>query len=184
MKHGYRKKSIWYKERITDPRQIISDFFIYSELEFYRKTIRQVVRVASSKRIWTTSEPGELVDEFKWLESVINAAYILNKKGKREFPKVAPVAGTEIRQNFTPRFLTGKEYGNPYRVFKRFFRYRSIAVWKQELQGLLDHCIRSTSIMEEEDKEVDIIGLYVYLTKLVEAAYLIELRDNYGGGAK
>ena len=35
--------------------------------------------------------------------------------------------------------------------------------------------------MEEEDKEVDIIGLYVYLTKLVEAAYLIELRENYGG---
>ena len=179
MKHGYRKTSIWYKERITDPRQIISDFFIYSELEFYRKTIRQVVRVASSKRIWTKSEPGELVDEFKWLESVINAAYILNKKGKREFPKVAPVAVTDIRQNFTPRFLTVKEYGNPYRVFKRFFRYRSIGSWKQELQGLLDHCIRSTSIMEEEDKEVDIIGLYVYLTKLVEAAYLIEMRENY-----
>jgi hypothetical protein len=25
--------------------------------------------------------------------------------------------------------------------------------------------------MEEEDKEVDIIGLYVYLTKLVEAGF-------------
>lgn len=58
MKDNYRKSSIWYKERITDPRQIISDFFIYSELEFYRKTIRQVIRVASSKRIWTKSEPG------------------------------------------------------------------------------------------------------------------------------
>lgn len=166
MKHGYRKKSIWYKERITDPRQIISEFFIYSDLEFYRKTIRQVVRLVSSKRIWTKSEPGELVDEFKWLESVINAAV------------------SEIRQNFTPSFLTVKEYGNPYRVFKRFFRCRSLGNWKQELQGLLDHCIRSTSIMEEEEKAVEIIGLYFYLTKMVEAGYLIELREKVGGGAK
>lgn len=138
--------------------------------------------MASSKRIWTKSEPGELVDEFKWLGSVINAAYILIKKGKRELHKVAPVAVSKIRQNFTPQFLTAKEYGNPYRVFKRFFRYRSIGSWKQELQGLLDHCIRSTSIMEEEDKEVDIIGLYVYLTKLMEAAYLIDLLANYESG--
>jgi hypothetical protein len=184
MKHDYRKTSIWYKERIVDPRQIIRDFFIYSDLAFYRKTIKQVIRVASSNRIWTKSEPGELVDEFKWLESVINAAYILNKKGKREFPKVAPVIGSESRRDFIPRFLTAKEYGNPYLVFRRFFAFRSLASWKQELQALLDHCIRSTSI-REEDKEVDIIGLYVYLTKLVEAAYLIELRENYGeGGVK
>ena len=167
-----------------DPRQIIRDFFIYSDLAFYRKTIRQVVRVASSHRIWTKSEPGELVDEFKLLESVINAAYILNKKGKREFPKVAPVAGAESRQDFIPRFLTGKEYGNPYRVFRRFFAFRSLAGWKEVMQALLDHCIRSSSIMEEEHKEVDIIGLYVYLTKLVEAAYLIELRGIYGGGER
>ena len=181
MKQDYRKTSVWYKERIVDPRQLIRDFFIYSDLAFYRKTIKQVIRVASSNQIWTKSEPGELVDEFKWLESVINAAYILKKKGVQDLSKVAPVVGSESRRDFIPRFLTVKEYGNPYRVFRRFFAFRSLASWKQELQGLLDHCIRPTSI-REKDKEVDVIGLYVYLTKLVEAAYLIDVREKYGGG--
>lgn len=67
------------------------------------------------------------------------------------------------------------------RVFKRFFRFQEITNWKEQLQLLMDYSLRSMNLLELED--IRPLSLYFQLTKLVEAAHLIDVREvNHVGG--
>ena len=69
-----------------------------------------------------------------------------------------------------------------YLTFKRFFKYLSLQACKQELQDLLEYALVETSLTQA-GIEKDMLPLYFHLSKLVEAAHLIDVREvNHIGG--
>ena len=196
MKHDYLETSLWYREEIADPYQTIAELFAAADIAFYRKTIKGVVQAACSCRIWRKDNPGDLLYEFKLFESVINAAYLINKEKKTSPLTIShkdmfnPNLYVGWHSNNTeweyfPRLLSFKEFSNPYLVFKRFFKHLKIYQWKQELSYLLDYALVKTSLFEA-GVEIDTFSIYFHLTKLVEAAHLIDVREisHIGGRIK
>lgn len=192
MKHEYLKTSVWFKDKITDPYQIIAAFFDAADIAHHRKIIRNILQVACSERCWEKQEQGHLLYEFSLLESVINAAWVLDQEKKKDPLLINPEDvfnpnlfvgwhGKLTKWDFLPRSLSYKEFANPYRVFKRFFRFQDITHWKEQLQLLMDYSLRSMNLLELED--IRPLSLYFQLTKLVEAAHLIDVREvNHVGG--
>jgi hypothetical protein len=68
--NDYLESSLWYKEPITDPNQVIAEFFTAACLKDYRKRIKAVLKAASEKHVWPKKNPGALLYYFKMIESV------------------------------------------------------------------------------------------------------------------
>ena len=185
--HDYLKTSIWYKEEITDPYEVISEFFHDSDLAAHREMTAEMLLAAHSERVYDLTTPGDLLLQFKFIESVINAAYLINKEEKESPLKIEksdvfnPNLFCSWHKNLTewdffPRELSLKEYVNPYLAFKRFFKYMKLPEWKEVLQEILDYALASDSICETVLK-IDTLSIYFQLSKLIEAAHLIDVRE-------
>ena len=79
----YLATSLWYKEEITDPYQTIEEFFFAADVVSHKKTIKAAISAALSDHICNKRNPGDLLYDFKLLESVVNAAYLINKEKKK-----------------------------------------------------------------------------------------------------
>ena len=191
--YDYIDTSIWYKNVITDPYQTIAEFFTAADLAYYRRTIKRAINVASSDKVWNKTSPGDLLWFFERLESAINAAYLINKEKKKSplsigkddlfNPNLFCSWHADLTAwDFFPRSLSLKEYIDPYLVFKRFFKYLSLAEWKRELHDIVEYALVETSF-SEACIDFDTLPIYFHLTKLVEAAHLIDVREitNIGG---
>lgn len=194
--HEYLETSVWYRDEISDPYQVIAEFFSQADVVSHRKIIRDTIRAACSDRICNKKNPGGVLFDFKILESIINAAYLLSKE-KRESPLSISrdslfdpnlYCGWHAGLNewdFFPRMLSLKEYINPYLVFERFFKYLTLGEWKRELEDLVEYALARTSLWEA-GIDLDVLSIYLHLTKLVEAAHLIDVREitHIGGYIK
>src|SRR5437899_343690 len=83
MKHDYLETSLWFKERITDPYQTIAGLFSAADIACYRKMIKDLVKTACSRGTWKKTTPGDLLYQLGLVESLINAAFLINKEKKR-----------------------------------------------------------------------------------------------------
>jgi len=94
----------------------------------------------------------------------------------------ACIPGTHPGTDYFPRMLSLKEYSDPYVVFKRFFKFLSLAEWKRELNDILEYALVTTSFWDA-GIEANSLSIFIHLTKLVEAVHLIDVREiNHIGG--
>lgn len=198
MKHNddYRSSSIWYREKIKDPYQVIAEFFSCASISSHRKTIKDVLISISKNSQYSKDSPGDLLFEFKLIESVINSAYLINQT-KAESPLEISPAGALNKNLYCgrhsdisewedfPRSLSLKEYINPYLVFRQFFKYRKLKEWKKDMEEILEFALAESSYIEG-GLTFDVLSIYVHLTKLIEAAHLIDVREitHVGGHLK
>ena len=193
----YLDTSIWFKEKITDPYQTFAEFFSAADLVSHKRTVYDALRAANSNRIYDKRNPGDLLFSLGLLESVINAAYLHNK-GKNKSPLSIDVnsafdpnlfrgwlGGDLTDWDYFPRILSLKEYKNPYIVFKRFFKFQDLANWMTDFRTIAEYALVKTSL-SEGCIDMDILSIYLYLTKLIEAAHLIDVREitHIGGTIK
>ena len=194
--NDYIDTSIWYKNEITDPYQTIAEFFTAADLAYYRKTIKGALNAACSDKVWNKTSPGDLLWFFERLESVINAAYLINKEKKKSPLSIGKEDvfnpnlycswhADQAEWDFFPRSLSLKEYIDPYLTFKRFFKYLTLPEWKEELHNLMEFALGKTSF-SEACSDFATLPIYFHLTKLVEAAHLIDVREitHIGGMIK
>jgi hypothetical protein len=71
-----------------------------------------------------------------------------------------------------------KEYSNPYVVFKRFFKFKELPKWKSDLQDILSYALEKGSLFEA-GSNIDCLSIYLHLTRLIESAHLIDVREIY-----
>jgi hypothetical protein len=74
---SYIETSIWYKDEIADPDQIIAEFFSAAALDANRKIIRNLLFAANSTKMYNKDTPGDLLFHMRLFESLINAAYLI-----------------------------------------------------------------------------------------------------------
>ncbi len=183
MKPGthYANTSIWYREVITDPYAVMDAFFSAGSLAWHKQCITTALEAASSSKIYSRHNPGDLLYEFGLIESLINATWLIsNEKNKKARPAKKSAAASRQQQhnkeeahwNNHPRLLSLQEFAAPHLVFRQFFKAADLNDWKQQLQLLADHALVNHSLFEA-GIEVNMLSLYFHLTKLVEAAHLI-----------
>jgi hypothetical protein len=188
----YLESSVWYREEIFDPYQVIAGFFSAADVVSHKKSIKNAIIAACSDQICNKKDPSGLMWHFELLESVINAAFIINKE-KKQSP--LSINNNDLFNpnlfcgwdrgltawDFFPRALSLKEYIDPYLVFKRFFKLLTLSEWKRELKDILDHALGITSFAEA-GIDFNCLPIYLNLTKLIEAVHLIDVREvNYIG---
>ena len=186
--YDYLATSLWYKEEITDPYEVFNEFFHDSDLPTHREMTADMLMAAASERVYDKTTPSDVLLQFKFTESVINAAYLINKEEKESRLKIgkSDVFNPNLycswhkdltEWDFFPRELSLKEYINPYLVFKRFFVYKELPEWKEVLQEILDYTLANDSIYETLMR-IDTLSIYFHLSKLIEAAHLIDVRET------
>jgi hypothetical protein len=190
----YLNTSVWYKEKITDPYQTFAEFFSAADLVSHKKTVKEALDAASSSRIYDKRNPGDLLYSLGLLESVINSSYLLNMEKKKSPLSIEAndvfdpnlfrgwLGGNLTDWDYFPRMLSLKEFKNPYIVFKRFFRFQDLSAWKTDLRTIAEYALVKTCL-SEACIDLDTLSIYCYLTKLIEAAHLIDVREtNHIGG--
>lgn len=191
--HDYLKTSIWYRAEIIDPYEVVAEFFNDSDIATHREMTRDILLAACSDKIYNKDSPGDLLLQFEFIESVINAAYLINEEGKESPIKIEKkdVLNPNLycswhkdltEWDFFPRVLSLEEYINPYLVFRHFFERKALPEWKRELKEILDYALARDSLFEA-GMAIDPLSTYLYLSKLMEAAHLIDVREiNHIGG--
>ena len=186
---NYIETSIWYKDEITDPDQIIAEFFSAAGLDANRKIIRNLLFAANSTKVYNKDLPGDLLYHMGLFESLINAAYLINQQKRKSpleisnydvfNPNLFRGWGRDTTDwEFIPHSLSLKEYTNPYVVFKRFFKFEELSKWKSDLRDILNYALTKESLFEAA-VYIDCLSIYLHLTKLIEAAHLIDVREIY-----
>jgi len=187
--HDYIKTSIWYKDEITDPNQIIAEFFSAADLAANRKIIHSLLLAANSTKIYNKDAPGDLLFHMRLFESLIDAAYLINQEKRKSPLEISKYElfnpnlfrgwGRDTSDwDFIPHSLSLKEYTNPYVAFKRFFKFKELPKWKNDLQEILNYALGKDSLFEA-GIYIDCLSIYLHLTKLIEAVHLIDVRGIY-----
>lgn len=177
----------WLFRKENDPHQVIAEFFSVFSLGIIRQTIKGLLLSAYQKKIYNKRAPCDVLFDIKVLESLIRAAHLLNEKKRKSPIKIDDsdlldkkfYYGRDAHStqwDFLPRTLSANEYKNPYLAFKRFFKYQDLPQWKKDLEGILQASLSRHA--EVADMNVELLPVYFHLTKLVEAAHLIDVRET------
>jgi hypothetical protein len=183
---------------MKNPYKAIADFFNYCDLGEHRKYIDAWLNVVNSNHYWHISCPADLLLYYEELKNLIDAAYLIRKeKKKRKTARdLLQAKGLDSDKcllhpalyfgwqpycsiwDFFPRAINLEEYINPYLVFSRFFKFKSLEKWQEELRSLLVDGLWGKESSEDFQNGMDLLPDKKYLDKLIEAAHLIDVREN------
>lgn len=174
----------WLAQRIADPYQVIAELFISVEAWHLRDVIRRLLQYTISNEIYADKPPCDVMLYMRMIFSTIKSAYALKDKQRSEIvvdeddmlnPKYfqSSLMCCDAWTDF-PRFLSKKEYCNPYLVFRKFFKYQSLESWLAIWRNIIDGAL----CPHESRYFINEILVYTHLVKLVEAAHLIDVRET------
>ena len=79
--------------------------------------------------------------------------------------------------DYFPRYLTRKEFTDPYRVFDKLARYKRLPEWRDLVQNLFSSAVSGKRIYTCcDDQNLYLTGRL--LLKLIEAAHLVYVRES------
>jgi len=177
LKKKYKKlknHSVWYRERINDPFQVIRSFFDYSSLMSFKINLYEILKVTSEDYFYQKGSPNSVAHHLERLESIINVAYLMigedlshaDTKFKSEDQQF------HVTQEMSHSLLTKEEILSPHKVLTSFFDYKSLKEWKKALIEINDFAL-SKHPAQEWGVWIDTLPVFVHSVKLAEALYLI-----------
>lgn len=161
----------WRYRAIANPHEVIAELFSLAAVYHFRSMIGKLLYYAGEDKIFCQRSPADVLLYLKSIRSLIKAAHALRHK------KQSPVNDLPDGSGFTegnewlefPRFLSQKEYRNPYRVFRKFFKYQRMEQWVKDWEELVEAALSRN----RGDLDVNAIAAYRLLVKLVEAAHVL-----------
>lgn len=179
----------WCYSVVRDPYQVMAEAFSTAGMPHLRTFIKKVIHYSEAQKVYPGEHPCDVLLYMRLVRSLIKAANILREK------KRGPIDVSEhdvFNKNYYcshyqpsneweqfPRFIALKEFCNPYRVFKKFFKYETSDEWVCDWEEIVDSALSPCS----GELNIEMIAFYTYLCKLVEAAHLINVREvNHIGG--
>jgi len=182
----------WLYKVISDPYQVFAEAFSTAGIDFLRSFIKKILHYAEANEIYRKKSPCDVLLFMRVIRSLIQAADSLKeiKKGpiivsegdafNKKYYRSHYVSSNEWEE--FPRFLSVKEFCNPYKVFKRFFKYQDLDAWVHDLEETVDCALSKYN----GELGLEMIAIYSHLVKLTEAAHLINVREvtHIGGMLK
>jgi len=174
----------WMSEIIVDPYKVTEELFSSSECFHLKGVIRKLIQCTTSSMVYSDKPPVDVILYLRMVSSIIRVAYLLKdkKRGEIVVDKQDLLNKKYYRSHYMftdkwtdfPRFLAKKEYCNPYTVFRKFFNYKSLDNWINTWRDIVDGALNPDggSYLEHE------LTVYIQLAKLIEAAHLVDVREN------
>jgi len=179
----------WCYNIIADPYQVMAEAFSTAGMPHLRGFIKKILHYSEAQKVYPENSPCDVFLYMRVVRSLIKAAHVLKEKEN------GPIEVSEqdvFNKNYycshyktaneweqLPRFVSLKEFCNPYRVFKKFFKYQPLNEWLHDWEEMVDCALSQCS----GEQELEMIAVYSHLCKLVEAAHLINVREvNHIGG--
>jgi len=178
---------------MTHPHNTIKSFFDCYGPSNARSILTKMIKTADSETSWKGSSPSHLLYFSEKMKELMKAAFSIISSynyndevvlQKQEDDPIWSLTQYEhycsghIRYtpwHFFPRYLSQKEFLDPYKALEKFTRHQTLSEWKQTFKELLHHALSSTRI-NEFNNSTGIIHKYIHLHKLIEAAHLIAIR--------
>ncbi|MGN6196701.1 MAG: hypothetical protein ACTHOB_17305 [Ginsengibacter sp.] len=173
----------WLYKVINDPYQVFAEAFSTAGLDSYRRFIKKILHYAEANEMYSEEPPCDVLLLMKIIRSLIKASDSLKeiKKGpvvvhegdafNKKYYRSHYVSSNEWEE--FPRFLSVKEFCNPYKVFRKFFRYQPCGEWIHDLEETVDCALSNNN----GELGLEMIAIYTHLVKLTEAAHLINVRE-------
>jgi hypothetical protein len=173
----------WEYKVINDPYQVFAECFCFADISSFRKAIREVLLFATRSKVYN-AEPADLLAKFKAIMSVILAANKINEDKKSGSLKLTLKDFADKRLytrpfstcpewEYLPKTLTIKEYQDPYRALRKFFKYHDVEKWREDIGLVLDYALAAYN----DSCDLNLLQMYFHLTKLMEAAHIIDVRE-------
>jgi hypothetical protein len=169
----------------------IAGFFSAHSRPMARKHLRKLLVAALAPKACRYN-PSDVLWFYENLEALTMAALAIHQSGVEHTDAIIDLNGQSPQLSdqahycgslkryeawhYLPRFLSEKEYGNPYRVFKKLALFSGTEGWRCLFHELRDFTFYNTSFSENTDYNT--VKLYTLLGKLIEAAHLLTVRLN------
>ncbi|WP_294285460.1 hypothetical protein [uncultured Chryseobacterium sp.] len=160
----------WSGQKKHSALPLIDVFFQFYDLVAAKERLSLMIRYAAQKKTRIPEDPSAVFHFYQSMRSFVRAGYNLRKKtGKWEL-KVLPEKDTLLGRGL----LSEEEYGDPVRVFRKAFKeYRPA----QFLEFLAESVHFSLGTFNHAP-EGKLIGPYLHLVKMLDAAWLIVERAS------
>lgn len=173
----------WLYDVVTDPYQVFAEAFSSASPASFRRFIINVLHFSETNEIFLEKSPCDTLFFMKIIRSVIKAADRLKDIKQSDimvaegdlFNKKYFSSHFESLDQWEefPRFLSVREFCNPYKVFRKFFGYQDAEKWQYDLKEIIDTALSQC----KGELHLEVISVYSHLSKLMEAAHLINVRE-------
>lgn len=173
----------WLYVIINDPYQVFAEAFSTAEMDFLRSFTKKILSCAESEEIYRQKSPCDALLFMRVIRSLVKAAYSLKeiKNGPIMVSEGDAFNKKYYSSNYPspcdwgdfPRFLSVKEFCNPYKVFGKFFKYKDCESWVHDLEEIVDAALSKN----KGELGLEMITIYSHLAKLIEASNLINVRE-------
>lgn len=173
--------------------QTIHCFFDSITLPSARNYLRSSIKAAEATGIWDKKAPTELLSFFENLDTLINAVYGIVKEDHKidlaildteidmpDLNKTHLFCGTYDQLgawDYFPRYLSKKEYNDPYKALGKFTSWASKKEWKEHVRYLLSFALSENSL-SEFGVHLQLVRISELLYKMLEATHVIDVRIN------
>ena len=177
---AYKIPSNWYREVIENPFDELETAFQHACVGNYTTVFTDALLCVYAPRMYSGSDPAGLLSDFEKIEMIINAVYVLYKTKDAQIKEqwwfdvsnetaYKAVFVQPQKTQWVPRYLSHEECVSPYLAIRSFFKYQSLAQWKEDLEEILTSALSRYS----DQVTINLFPIYFYLTKFLEAAYVI-----------
>ena len=162
---------------------VMAQVFSHAEMPHFKKLISKLLYAAEAEETYTKKSPCDVLLYMKIIRSLMEAAYVLKEK------KTSPIEvnpgdifnktyycshyQTSTEWKDLPGFLSSKEFCNPYKAFRKFFKYKTLAEWLHDWEEVVESALSKNS----GGLGLEMTAVYRYLMKVVEAGHLINVRE-------
>ncbi|GAA3927451.1 hypothetical protein GO495_05390 [Chitinophaga oryziterrae] len=191
--HDFYPQNLSVSE-IANPYMVANTFFHEYDLAYVKRTIASWMAAVYKAASWNHESPGNLVYFLERLFRLIEAGWLINQMDNSErlanlrlqYPEgeidmmnpalYCKFVHKDYPWDYFPRNLTRKEFITPYKVFPKFFQFRTLSEWKEELHNIL-HIALTGDNMEATGDVIDVLAFKKHLDKLADACHLISVRE-------
>jgi hypothetical protein len=171
----------------------ICAFFDCFTLPRARKILAKMLIAAEAKSTCKKQSPARLLHFADMLEELLETVYCIVNNGEynpgvlldsfeqetlwmlTDYQLYCAGYNGQSPWDYFPRYLSKKEFLDPYRTLETFTRQQSIDCWKQTVRNILSHALSNQPITELND-ELCMLHTAVSQHKMIEAAHLLAVR--------
>lgn len=171
-----KKNSINFESRFWSGRSkhssvpLLELFFEFHDLATAKERLNRIMQYAVQGKTRIPEDPSVVFHFHQSLRSLIRAGWCFRKRSGKWIGEAVPETGNPLMYGS----LSEEEYRDPVRVFRKAFKeYRT-----EELEDFLSDIVYFSLGMFNHVPERNIVGPYLYLIKMLDAAWLIVERKN------
>jgi len=171
-----KKNSIDFESRFWSGRSkhsalpLMEVFFQFHDLATVKERLNLIMQYAVQGRTRIPEDPSVVFHFHQSLRSCLRAGWCLRKKPGKWAVHALPEPGSPLLQGS----LSEEEYRDPVRVFRKAFKEYRLEEFEEFLSDVVYFSLGTFNHVPERN----IVGPYLHLVKMLDAAWLIMDRKN------